>query len=135
MKKNLLLQNSGSLKNDPIVAPITTGGARIIFSVAWCFCNKQVSNIKSHYMPTSETLFNTLPPNIECTFLCHPVISLGKSNRKQRLNLCWGQRLQRLTCIIYATLGIKFSKQFFFGRLTEVTIIIWGYLFVWKLTV
>ena len=45
------------------------------------------------------------------TFIFHPDTSFGKLNRKQGLKLCCGQRLLRFTCSIYATLGIKFSKQ------------------------
>ena len=44
------------------------------------------------------------------TFIFHPGSSFGESNRKQGLNLYLGQRLLRLTCSIYATLGIKFFQ-------------------------
>ena len=47
-------------------------------------------------------------------FIFQPDTSFGELNRKQGLNLCNGQRLMRLACSIYATLGIKFSKQAFF---------------------
>ena len=47
-------------------------------------------------------------------FIFHPDTSFGELNRKQGRNLCKGQRLLRLPCSIYATLGIEFSKQAFF---------------------
>ena len=53
------------------------------------------------------------------TFIFHLDASFGKSNRKQGLNLCGGQRLPRLACSIYATLGIKFSTRLDFLKVNN----------------
>ena len=65
-----------------------------------------------------ESSLNPLVPkhrkHYQKILIFHPDTSFGELNRKQGLNLCIGQRLLRLACSIYATLGIKFSKQAFF---------------------
>ena len=64
-----------------------------------------------------HSIINPLVPkhrmHYQKTFIFPPDTSFGKSNRKQGLNLCCGQRLPRLACSIYATLGIKFSRHDF----------------------
>ena len=71
----------------------------------------------THRQRPSHTKVNPLVPkhrkHYQKIFIFHPDTSFGELNRKQGLNLCNGQRLLRLACSIYATLGIKFSKQAF----------------------
>ena len=74
-------------------------------------------DIKSKYFQDKNNggkRVNALVPKHRMHY--HPDTSLGESNRKQGLNLCWGQRLPRFPCCIYmyATLDIKFSWQVFF---------------------
>ena len=77
--------------------------------------NHDISHVmrKSFFLIFNYFRLNPLVPkhimHYQKTFRFHPGTSFGKSNRKQGLNLCLGQRLPRLTCSIYATLGIMFS--------------------------
>ena len=77
-----------------------------------CVCNVFSSKM-------SQELHNPLVPkhrkHYQKFFIFHSDTSFGELNRKQGLNLCNGQRLLRLACSIYATLGIKFSNKFFSG--------------------